>query len=1002
MEDSIKIFCISLLIILTSGKAKIAFCSTPVKKDVVLTNCSKTFIDLEDKLNFASSLSLRSKVNEAIRIYNSFDSILDDAQLPIREKVILANRVSQGYIDNFKYRLGLDFAKKYLNIAIPKLDAFDFELGKAYEALGVFQSKAGDLDGSMNNLTQALSILKFYSGQHSIYFHLGMNYLHAQNFIESTNAFNVSIANINVEDLSILNLRTQFKIQFQFIDALILSGDFGKAEQTLKKVQYLANMINEPFYNFLVNYKSAAYYLNTGNRKKARTYLDIGVPDHPHTSVFKAGFYFYKGIIELGYKNYNTSAEFFQESINTSLSNGEEFFKFGNNYLWMGRAYTYAQEYDKALKAFDDGLCLFENTGAKFNSIRADLKNVKGELYLEQGKLIKAKHCFLSALSLDGDRTEGKMTNVLDVALVHLEHFKNNQNEAEVDSIIFYMDLNDKLLDQMRSEHRYFEDQGAVEYIANEIYSENLEILEYLYDYRIKTELIDKIFKYMEGIKSYSFKQELKEQEGLHTYGVPKLLIENLNSVKSEVKHLQEEIYENGKDSTSLMDQDKYQIAYNEKLLKLELLKTQYNTILQNIETEYPSYFNFKYNHTALTISDIQDVLSPNEALVEYFIDDHAIFIIAIKQDTIHYFNKEKPVDWDVTITEYLNSAGDSDYQHQDSTAVTFSKFSNSAHKIFNMVLVDVINELEDDVKYLTIIPDEKLHFIQFDNLLTEPANPNEVYRDLSYLINDFTISRAPSAYMFSTLKKRKRTHYEYKYVGFAPKYKSENIAIVDSLESDRRDRLEYYNDLVTRGTLVDLPSARESVRFIASLLGGISFVGPQATREMFLERSSEGNILHFAGHAINDDQNPKYSQLLFSQTDADFELYASDIYDIGLDLDLAVLSACNTGNGKLKRFGDGVLSLSRAFKYAGCSSVVMSLWSIPDIQTAQLDNSFFENIKRGERIDDALRDSKLAFLKSATFKTSHPFYWSGMTASGKMEPIQKTSLWTKFINLLN
>jgi len=121
----------------------------------------------------------------------------------------------------------------------------------------------------------------------------------------------------------------------------------------------------------------------------------------------------------------------------------------------------------------------------------------------------------------------------------------------------------------------------------------------------------------------------------------------------------------------------------------------------------------------------------------------------------------------------------------------------------------------------------------------------------------------------------------------------------------------------------------------------------------------------------------------------------------MSLDIDLAVLSACNTGIGKTV-YGEGVMSLSRAFKFAGCASLVMSLWSIPDVQTADIDNYFFENIQKGQRIDDALRDSKLQFLQESTFQTAHPLYWSGLTASGSMVPIKSHNLWERFIALFS
>lgn len=361
----------------------------------------------------------------------------------------------------------------------------------------------------------------------------------------------------------------------------------------------------------------------------------------------------------------------------------------------------------------------------------------------------------------------------------------------------------------------------------------------------------------------------------------------------------------------------------------------------------------------------------------------------------MHYVNKSKPEAWAKIIADYTDSVTNVDYQHQDSTSITYSKFTSSSHELYRIVLKNVIDLLDETVTHLTIIPDEQIHFIQYDNLLTSEPIANQKYKELDFLINDYTISRSSSAFIYSTVKNKIRQHKKHKYVGFAPKYDNVNMTIVDSLEADRKERAEYLNDLVTRGDYNDLPYARESVKSISSILGGISFTGAEATRTTFLKSSHTASIIHFAGHAIVDP-DPKFSQLILSHESIDSQVYASDIYDMDLNIELAVLSACNTGNG-ISRYGEGVMSLSRAFKFAGCSSLVMSLWNIPDVQTAKIGYIFFKNLEEGERIDEALRQSKLQYLKEATDQTAHPLYWSGLTASGNMEAIKSPSVWDRF-----
>jgi CHAT domain-containing protein len=99
----------------------------------------------------------------------------------------------------------------------------------------------------------------------------------------------------------------------------------------------------------------------------------------------------------------------------------------------------------------------------------------------------------------------------------------------------------------------------------------------------------------------------------------------------------------------------------------------------------------------------------------------------------------------------------------------------------------------------------------------------------------------------------------------------------------------------------------------------------------------------------------------------------------------LAVLSACNTGNGSLQR-GEGVMSLARAFAFAGCPSTVVSLWSIPDESTSKVMLAFYKNLKNGDKKDIALQKAKLEYLNSASPQYSIPNYWGATVIIGDVE----------------
>ena len=99
------------------------------------------------------------------------------------------------------------------------------------------------------------------------------------------------------------------------------------------------------------------------------------------------------------------------------------------------------------------------------------------------------------------------------------------------------------------------------------------------------------------------------------------------------------------------------------------------------------------------------------------------------------------------------------------------------------------------------------------------------------------------------------------------------------------------------------------------------------------------------------------------------------------------ILSACNTGNGKLSS-GEGIMSLSRAFRYAGAESLMMSLWLANDQSSLPIVTKFVENIKKGMTKDVALQQSKISFLSKADPMMQDEFYWAGFQINGNIDPM--------------
>ena len=139
-------------------------------------------------------------------------------------------------------------------------------------------------------------------------------------------------------------------------------------------------------------------------------------------------------------------------------------------------------------------------------------------------------------------------------------------------------------------------------------------------------------------------------------------------------------------------------------------------------------------------------------------------------------------------------------------------------------------------------------------------------------------------------------------------------------------------------------------------------------------------DILHLATHARVDDQQPWSSEIILDVNDPADRIQAGKIADLYLNARLAVLSACETGSGRILS-GEGVLGLSSAFLVAGVPVVVASLWPVDDGATAALMKEFYAELSAGRDVATALAKAQEVIKKNPA--TAHPFYWAGFVVVG-------------------
>jgi CHAT domain-containing protein len=160
--------------------------------------------------------------------------------------------------------------------------------------------------------------------------------------------------------------------------------------------------------------------------------------------------------------------------------------------------------------------------------------------------------------------------------------------------------------------------------------------------------------------------------------------------------------------------------------------------------------------------------------------------------------------------------------------------------------------------------------------------------------------------------------------------------------------------------------------------------VGRKADERTFKDLAPQYATIHLATHGVLDNRDPLNSYLMLTKKDGDLEndglLQAHEIINMRLNADLAVLSACESGNGRISP-GEGVIGMSWAFFVAGARSVVVSQWRVNSASTSQLMKNFYQVLARQNDPNSrnkakALREASLRLLKDRQYR--HPFYWAG------------------------
>ena len=623
---------------------------------------------------------------------------------------------------------------------------------------------------------------------------------------------------------------------------------------------------------------------------------------------------------------------YFEKSLKIWLEHyGENYYLVGAAYTKQGAVYTDLKQWGKAMTFLEKALELRQRIYGEGHPLVANTYQSMGSIFKEQGDWTQAMHYY-------------------DKALLALDKMRENYSSEAIKQ--YFVERNFYL----------FED--AI-YTLSQQYQQNPD-----------PAYLESAFRYFEKSKSLNLLESLNEVDALKFGGLPRKMLKEEQKWSQEINDLENQISQAVQAGKS--ESDSLVRANQVELLEK---KEGYKAFVQTLEQKYPGYYQLKYDFRVPSLYEVQQQLSgTKQAIIEYFVGQTHIYALLITPETERFLVIKHNADLKYQINQLVESTYTyfvTDTPDQGNYERSLNTWAKTSQQLYHQLFAPL--EQEGILpERLIVVSDGVLGYLPFECLIRGMPKDKEAFGSYDFLLNDYQISYAYSVKLLEQMQARSSEGRLDDVIGFAPSFDEQESI------SDNRSISEI------RQSLQPLIYNTEEVETIQQLMGGETYINETATKENFLSTAPNFRIIHLATHGKADDKAGDFAYLAFTKVNEEERsnlLYNRELYNLNLNAEMVVLSACETGLGELQR-GEGIISLARGFSYAGAKSIITSLWSVNDGRTQQLMENFYRNLKKGQTKDAALRQAKLDFIEK-NGSDAHPFYWAGFIAVGDMEAIR-------------
>lgn len=402
---------------------------------------------------------------------------------------------------------------------------------------------------------------------------------------------------------------------------------------------------------------------------------------------------------------------------------------------------------------------------------------------------------------------------------------------------------------------------------------------------------------------------------------------------------------------------------------KVRKAKQTLYRFLDSLKMAHPRYYQERYQPDVPSLADLQQVLKEEKrGFLAYFLGAESVFGLWATADTSVAFQvaADSVAQWVAQLRKYVAQKPSPSIEKQKRQSAYYRRVG---HALYDRLFGPVKPLL---TRRFVVAPDDKLCYLPFQALLCREAANEADLKNLAYLGQERVITYAYSADLHIDMRQKKHSQRPSKEILVMAPFAHSNGVSSEG---------EYpHSQLEASG-----PEARDISKLYAA---APPLLGQAASKEVLMKTANQYRQLYLATHgnaeldSLGNDAwialaVPGNGQLRYQR------LTVRDIYHLSLHTDLVTLSACETGLGEL-RHGEGVLSMARAFAYAGTKSIAYTLWSVDDSSTAAVMLGFHQYLKAGKPKDEALWQAQQDFLAARIGGGASPYYWAGIVLIGQ------------------